>query len=148
MEARDFEELKKKLCRELEQIKNKNSLGMGEIEAIDKLTHSIKSLNSIIENEEGGGYSQGYYMRNSRNYGGGMSRDNGDGSWEARGSYGGDDYDRDNSYYSRRGMHYVRGHYSRAAEDISDKIQEMMDESDLTIAEKGTLKKALEVLRK
>lgn len=140
MEIRDFEDLKKKLCRELEQIKGKSSLGMGEIEAIDKLTHSIKSLNSIIENEEGEGYSQGYYNR--RDY----SRNDGDGMWEARGSYG-DDYGRGNSY-ARRGMHYVRGHYSRAAEDVSEKIQEMMDESDLTIAEKGTLKKALEVLRK
>lgn len=140
MEIRDFENLKEELCKDLEQIKRKGSRSMGDIDAIDKLTHSIKNIDKIIDHEEGGEYSQGYYSR--RDY----SRNDGDGMWEARGSYG-DDYGRGNSY-ARRGMHYVRGHYSRAAEDVSEKIQEMMDESDLTIAEKGTLKKALEVLRK
>lgn len=133
MEIRDYEDLKKKLCKELEEI-TKGSLGMGEIEAVDKLTHSIKSICYIIENMENE-YSQ--YSR--------------DGMWRANGSYrDGNSYNsyRNDSYANRRGTHYVRGHYSRAMDDVSEAIDEMMDDPNLSMDDKSTLRRARDMMRK
>lgn len=137
MEAKDYEELKRELCKKLEGIKAKGTLGMAEIEVIDKLTHTIKNIDKIMENEEGG-YSMGRYSRN-----GGM--------WNAEGTYGrnydNDGYARENSY-ARQGTHYTRGYYSRGADDVSERIEEMMDGGNLNSDEKIALRRAMEILRK
>ena len=142
MELRQYEELKEKLCKELENITKKNSLNMGDVETIDKLVHSIKNIYKI-EEEEGGGYSQRMY--NGRHSRGEYSQD---GNWNARGSYG-DGYGRGNSY-ARSGMHYVRGHYSRddGSEMITERIEEMMNEGNISQSDKETLRRAMDVLRK
>ena len=136
MEIKDWEELKKKLCKELEEMKQTKKFDMGDIEVIDKITHSIKSIGAIMESEDGG-YSQGGYSR--RMY----SRD---GMWNAEGSYD-DGYNRGNSY-ARRGMHYVRGHYSRGGDELTEQIEEMMESGNLSMTEKTTLQKAMDILRK
>lgn len=41
-------ELKDMLCSELEEIVSKGELSTGELDIVDKLTHSIKSLETII----------------------------------------------------------------------------------------------------
>lgn len=144
MELRQYEELKEKLCKELENITKKNSLNMGDVDTIDKLVRSIKNIYKIEEEEEGGGYSQARYSR------GNYSRDGygQDGNWNARGSYG-DGYGRGNSY-ARSGMHYVRGHYSRddGSEMITERIEEMMNEGNISQSDKETLRRAMDVLRK
>lgn len=141
MELRDWEELKKKLCKELEEMKQTKKFDMGDIEVIDKITHSIKSISYIMENEDGG-YSQARYSRRMYNRDDNYSQD---GNWSAEGSY--DNYGRDNSY-ARRGMHYVRGHYSRGGDELTERIEEMMDRGDLSVTDKSTLQRAMDILRK
>lgn len=74
MEYRDYEELKTNLGKELKEIMSKKSMGMAEIEIIDKLTHSIKSIDKILECEEDMGSGRSYSMGSYRR-GGSMGRD-------------------------------------------------------------------------
>lgn len=98
-----------KLCKELDEIANKAELGAGDLEIAHKLTATLKNIYKIEMFEADDGYSRA-------------------GEWEAdmRGSYG-----RDNSY-ANRGMHYVRGHYSRhdGRERMRDRIEDMMRDTD------------------
>lgn len=137
MEVKDYEELKKKVCKELEEIKSTGKMGMAEIEIIDKLTHTIKNLDKIIEDEEGGysqaGYSQGRYSRRAND-----------------GSYGGE------SYAGRRGSHYVRGHYSMGdgrysyadgMDAIIDQMEDMIDDPATSPDVKASMRKAMNLLQ-
>lgn len=80
--------IREALTQELEKCKTAKSgeLQGGELEAIHKITDTIKNIDKICMLAEQSGYSQ----------------DGGQG-----GSYGG------GSSYANRGQHYVRGHYSR-----------------------------------
>ncbi len=60
MEA--YYDLKDMLCKELENIAKKGELSAGDLDVVDKLTHSIKSLVTIIAMEDGG-YSNGNEYR-------------------------------------------------------------------------------------
>lgn len=91
-------DMKEKLCDELEEIARKPEMSAGDLEAIHKLTDTIKNIDKIEMLEDGDGYSM-------------------DGDWESRRSYTGrDGYDGGTSN-ANRGMHYVRGHYSRDRRD-------------------------------
>lgn len=81
-------EIKEALWKELDKSETAKSgeLKGGELEAIHKLTDTIKNIDKICALEEQGGYSEA-------------------GDYEG-GSYG-------NGSYANRGKHYVRGHYSR-----------------------------------
>ena len=98
-------ELKEKLCDELKEYGRKD-MSAGTLEVVDKLTHTIKNLEKIIENYESENYS-GYY--------GGNVRGNMDGArnYTYRRSYG-----RGNSY---------RG-YSRDEHMVSE-LRELMEEA-------------------
>lgn len=85
-----IEKLKKKLCDELDEYARKPEMSAGDLEAIHKLTDTIKNIDKIGLLEDDGGYSQA-----------------GDWEMEGRGSYN------RGSSYANRGKHYVRGHYSR-----------------------------------
>lgn len=78
--------IKEALWRELDKSDTAKSgeLSGGELEALHKLTDTIKNIDKICKLEEEDGYSQ----------------------------EGGDDYGGGSSY-ANRGKHYVRGHYSR-----------------------------------
>ena len=161
MEYRDYEELHKKLCKKLEDIATSKNFDMGDIEAIDKITHSMKSLIIIMENEDGG----------SSQYGGSFGRG---GMWNAEGSYRGNSYggngggnnggsyggsnggsyggsrtgsSMNDSYAGNRGMHYVRGHYSRG-DEVESEIRRMMEESNMSQSDKVTLERALDIIRR
>ena len=79
--------IKEALWSELDKSETAKSgeLKGGELEAIHKLTDTIKNIDKICMLEEEGGYSE---------------------------AVDGDDYGRGSSY-ANRGKHYVRGHYSR-----------------------------------
>lgn len=79
--------IKEALWNELDKSETAKSgeLKGGELEAIHKLTDTIKNIDKICALEEDGGYS---------------------------GTVDGMDYGRGSSY-ANRGKHYVRGHYSR-----------------------------------
>lgn len=71
-----MEELKDMLCDELDKVTAKGELSAGALDVVDKLTHSIKSIDTIMAMEEanyshGDGYSyarrrdaMGRYSRN------------------------------------------------------------------------------------
>ena len=91
------ETLEKDLKKTNEKLrKSGGELSGPDLEYVDKLTHSLKSIKGVIcmMEEDGGGYSQA-------------------GNWEAMGRMNGT-YGGGNSY-ANRGEHYVRGHYSRAS---------------------------------
>lgn len=97
-------DLRDMLCKELEEISRKGEMSAGDLDAVHKLTDTIKNIDKI-ERLEDSGYSRG-------------------GDWEAdmRGTYG------RGSSYANRGRHYVRGHYSRAdaAEHMRRQLNELM----------------------
>lgn len=114
--------LKKMLCRELEDIVKKGELSAGDLDVVDKLTHSIKSLVTIMAMEEGG-YSNDGGNSGYSGYGGGNS-----GARRGRDSMGryteGDSYNyRDGGYSGRR--------YSReeGRSYLSSKLEKMMEEA-------------------
>ena len=58
---RKMEELKDMLCEELDKITKKGELSAGSLDVIDKLTHSIKSIDTIMAMEDAEGeYSYEY----------------------------------------------------------------------------------------
>lgn len=92
------ETLEKDLKKTNEKLrKSGGELSGADLEYIDKLIHSLKSVKTAIAMAEGEGVG---YSQN--------------GDWEAMGRMTGT-YGRGNSY-ANRGQHYVRGHYSRAGE--------------------------------
>lgn len=99
---KDMHKLKEMLERELYELSEKGKLSAGDVDTIYKLASSVKNLCKIEMYSEDG-------ERSRRSYDGGMSYRGGD--WRAEGEYG-DSYE-DGMSGARRGMHYVRGHYSR-----------------------------------
>lgn len=57
-------ELKDRLCKELEEISQQKDITESSLDIIDKLTHSIKSLETILAMKEAGRYNS----RDSYNY--------------------------------------------------------------------------------
>ena len=116
-------ELKEMLCDELMQIADKGELTAGSLDTIDKLTHSIKSIATIMAMEDSD------YSYEDGNMGGGNMN---------RGSYRGGSY-RGGSYaqrrdsrgrYSRQGRRGTRG-YSRddETEKMVEKLEKMMEQT-------------------
>lgn len=101
-------ELKDMLMDELEKCTEKGELSAGSLDIIDKLTHSVKSIDTIIAMEEAGysndDYSGNYsYARGRRN----VRRD-------SRGRYSRDAYNR----YSHRG-------YSRDNKELVEQLKDL-----------------------
>ena len=130
----DVYKLKKMLCEELEAFGKKNEIDVSELEIVDKLAHSIKNIQKVLEKyeEEEEGYSGAYrgmrdrgmyyddrYMRDGMSYArGGQGGSRGGNRSGMRGGRGG---------YSREGG---RGGYSMADESMQDMIGEMRELMD------------------
>ena len=69
MDMQMYHNLKDMLCDELEQITRKGELTAGSLETIDKLTHSIKSIETIIAMHDSG-YSNTHPYYNDGRYSG------------------------------------------------------------------------------
>lgn len=136
MDMEYMHDLKDKLCKELEEIARKPEMSAGDLEAVHKLTDTIKNLDKI-EMLEDGGYSR-------------------DGDWEMEGR---GSYERGASYrgrkrdsmgrYSRDGRYSSTGRmYSRA--DVRDgmmaQLEEMMDHA--SEQERTILRQAMDKLEK
>ena len=115
------------LNRDLEETNGKIRQSNGkmtgsDLEYVDKLTHAIKSVKTTIammEAEDDGGYSGAY--------GNGMSYERGgrDGNRGGGGrSYRGGSYARGRTGNVRRDS---MGRYSRAADDMTEKLEELME---------------------
>ena len=129
-------ELKDKLCKELEEIARKPEMSAGDLEAVHKLTDTIKNLDKI-EMLEDGGYSR-------------------DGDWEMEGR---GSYERGASYrgrkrdsmgrYSRDGRYGPTARmYSRAEakDDMMAKLEGMMGSA--SEQERAILRQAMDKLEK
>ena len=114
-------ELREMLDVELDKIARSGDLNASKLDLVDKLTHSIKSIDTIIAMQEYSddddySYNDGY--SNARGRRGNVKRDS-MGRYSRNYSY------RDRGGYSRRG-------YSRddgAKEDAMQKLQELMNET-------------------
>lgn len=110
-------ELKEKLCDELEEIARKGEFSAGDLEAVHKLTDTIKNIEKISMLEEDGGYSQA-----------------GDWEMEGRGSYG-----RGSSYRNQR--RDSRGRYSRDRGRMysrADGKEHMMEQMEMLMEQAGS----------
>lgn len=118
-------ELKEKLCDELEEYSDKK-LDAGSLEVIDKLAHTIKNLDKIIETYEEEGYSSMMYdgSYDDGRRGGSYARG-------GRGFYeGGRSYARGGSY-ARNGRRDSMGRYSSAegTEMMVHELRELMNDA-------------------
>lgn len=92
--SRKMEEIRDMLCEELDKIADKGELSAGSLELVDKLTHSIKSIDTIMAMEERGYSERGYSYNYPRYY---YDHDRRDGGYsearrrDARGWYSGAD---------------------------------------------------------
>lgn len=112
----ELHELKDALMQELEEYGTKD-MTTGSLEVVDKLTHTIKNLDKIIEKCEEEEYSGRSYARGRRSY-----------SRTGR-SYNGRSYDDGNMSYARRDS---RGRYSRnysMDDEMIAELHELMEDA-------------------
>lgn len=117
-------DLKDKLCNELMEIAEKQDMSAGDLEAVHKLTDTIKNIDKIAMLEADEGYSK---------HGG---------DWEARGNYGGGMY-RDDRYGQR-----MRGRYSRhdgTDKKLMDELEDLMH--TIEPGKRDVIRRALEELK-
>lgn len=117
-----YEELKGMLCKELEEITRKGELTAGSLDTVDKLTHAIKSIDTIVAMEE---YSDDY------NYRGSYDRENDDMSSARRRTYDGRSYARGRNAKRDSMGRYSRGGYSYddAKDDMINDLHELMQDT-------------------
>lgn len=127
-------DLKDMLCEELEEYGKKDKLDVGGLEIVDKLAHTIKNLDKIIESYEDEGYSEAYY---DGSYEG--SYENGTGNMGG-GSYA-RRYSRERDGRSRRGSYAMArgrgrnakrdsmGRYSRDGKMMAQELRELMEDA-------------------
>lgn len=147
-----LDEIKEKLCKELEDYGRKSKLTASDLEMVHKLTDTIKNIGKIEIQEEESGYSEarggrGRYSRRGGEWEAMGSYDDGDSYARGRGRnakrdsmgrYARDGYSEDYSEDSYRGgSSYERGRgrmggYSRsdAKEHMVKKIEGMMEDAD------------------
>ena len=114
-------ELRDMLMDELDKLTSKGELTAGSLETVDKLTHSIKSIDTICAMEEAGGYSYDGGMSYARGRGGNARRD-------SRGRYSSEG---DMTYARRSGGYSMRGGYSGdGKEGLVESLRELMQEAD------------------
>ena len=109
-------ELKEKLMDELNEYSDKEEMSAGDLEVVDKLTHTIKNLCKIIEDSE-------EYSEAGGSYEGG--------SYEGGGSYARGSRSRGGSRANRGGS-YARGQERRgrySSYSMLDRLQELADEA-------------------
>ena len=119
---KELHELKDMLCEELKEYGKKGDLTAGSLEVVDKLTHTIKNLDKIIEKYEDEEYSGMYWPYA---YEGGQ-----DGGSYARGDQGRGG-NRGGSYARRRdsmGRYSRESGYSRHGDMIME-LQELMQDA-------------------
>lgn len=143
-----YHKLKEMLCKELEEIVNKGELTAGSLETIDKLTHSIKSLETIMAMEEAGYSNEGGYSGYGNS---GARRRDSMGRYADGGSYGSyyRDGGMDEGYSGRRYSEGYSGRRYSRDEGKSQMIQqmEMLMENAQSQEEREVMKQALNKLK-
>lgn len=152
MDRQKKEKLKKTLCAELERYADHGNMSKTDLDMVHLLSDTIKNIDKIDMLEEGSSYGEGMYMdQNSERRTGSYGRDSyGRGEYVARGTYGRGSYGEGS--YGRDS--YGRGSYGMAVNTseggkhmMTDAISEMLSSNDLTMQERETLTKAMEIFR-
>lgn len=120
----EIHELKEMLCKELEEYGKKGELTTGSLDVVDKLAHTIKNLDKIIEKYEEEEYSGRSYARGGSYRGGSYAYEDGGmmgGGSYARGRTGNVRRDSMGRYSSERG-------YSRD-ENMVMELRELMQDA-------------------
>lgn len=118
-------ELKETLCEELEKYGAKDKMSAGDLEVVDKLTHTIKNLDKIIEK-----YEEGEYSNEGMAYRGGSR-----GDYSNRGGYSRENMMGEYSNRRGRGANAKRDSMGRYASRYSmdhgmlADLREMMEEA-------------------
>lgn len=92
---KSMEDLRMMLCDELDNIAEQGEITSSSLDIIDKLTHSIKSIDTIMAMEEAGysndrGYSRGHYYDDGYSRRGSYARGRGNNAMrDSRGRYSG-----------------------------------------------------------
>lgn len=128
-----FYELKDMLCEELEDLVKKGELSAGSLDAIDKITHSIKSLVTIIAMEEGGYSNDGSYDGYNGGNGGGMNGGSymrGNSGRRGGRMYGGRRYSRDEAKdevmrHLEKAMNGATGEQRKIIQEAVDELKNM-----------------------
>lgn len=113
-----MEELREMLCEELDKITKKGELSAGSLDVVDKLTHSIKSIDTIIAMEEAGYSSDDYSMRGNsyaRGRGSNARRD-------SMGRYSSDNYSMRDGRSGARGRNYS---YDDEMNNLREQLEDM-----------------------
>jgi hypothetical protein len=132
MNVKMYYELKDMLCEELEKLTKKREITTQSLEMIDKLTHSIKSITTIIAMEEEYGKSGYYpypYLMGAKSYEGehGMSNARRRDSMDRYSREYRDDYSRDDARNDM--IHDLRALMNDARDDKTRaKFQRFIDE--------------------
>ena len=120
-----LEDIRDMLYDELDCVASEGQLTKGNLDIVDKLTHALKSIETIIamNDYDGNSYRNGTNMR----YENGGSYSRGNMRYAGRGSR--------NSYRNNGGSYNngsYRGRYSReeSKEKMIEKLQEYMEETD------------------
>jgi hypothetical protein len=122
-------ELKEMLCKELEEYGKKGEMTAGSLDVVDKLAHTIKNLDKIIETYEEEGYSGRGGSYEGGMTGGSYARDGRTRSYAGR-SYRGGSYARGRGGNARRDAmgRYSSEGYSRA-DDMIDQLNDLMEDA-------------------
>lgn len=104
-------DIKKMVCKGLDMIAEKGVLNDSNLDAVDKLTHTLKSIETIMAMQQGG-YSNDYSNRRysmdshyGNSYTGGSNSNNGGGSYDL-------------------------GHYSRDGHYLADQLRDMLNQAN------------------
>ena len=119
---KELYDLKEMLCKELKEYSEKGEMSTGTLDVVDKLAHTIKNLDKIIETYEEDGYSGHYpYWSYNDGMGGSSNRSYRRSYAQRRDSRG--------RYSNERG--YSREGYSRhggMVEELRELMQDAPDE--------------------
>lgn len=115
-----MKQLREMLCDELDEITKKGELSAGSLDTVDKLTHSIKSIDTIIAMEEG--YSEDGYSMNSYARGRGRNAKR-----DSMGRYASDGYSERRGYSRENRMN--RYSMDEAKETIAEKLHDILDDA-------------------
>ena len=141
-----IEKIKKMLCKELDEYAMKGKLTMADLDAVHKLTDTVKNLDKIAMLEDGG-----YSEARGRSYMHGSSYDDDmmyserrgrgrNAKRDSMGRYSSDDYSEDYRSYDRR--------YSKddAKDYMMNKLGMMMEDADPE--QREALKKCMREIEK
>ena len=136
-----MEQLRDMLCDKLDEITMAGDIKAGSLDTIDKLTHAIKSIDTIMAMEDAGYSNEGSYYDGSYNEGS-YADDRGRGSYARRDSMGRYSRARNGRTNGRTNRGYSRDDKEHMVEKIEDMMEEAQDKEV-----KEALRKVLHVMK-